>query len=139
MILSFSFRLILLGMIICSFIHVATNCIISFFSMFLWLNSISLSMCMYIHHIFIHLSVDGLLGCFHVLAILSSAAINIGVHVSFRVIVLSGYMPRIYFQIRWQLFLALVGVFWGVLFVWLVFLASVCNSLMWDFSSQTRD
>ena len=35
------------------------------------------------HHIFfIHLSVDGHLGCFHDLAIVNSAAMNIGVHVS---------------------------------------------------------
>ena len=50
---------------------------------------------MYIYHIFlIHSSVDGHLGCFHVLAIMNSAAMNIGVHVSFSVKVFSGYMPR---------------------------------------------
>ena len=37
----------------------------------------------YIYHIFfIHLSVDGHLGCFHILTIINSAAVNIGVHVS---------------------------------------------------------
>ena len=47
------------------------------------------------HHIFfIHSSLDGHLGCFHVLAIVNSAAMNTAVHVSFRVIVYSGYMPR---------------------------------------------
>ena len=50
---------------------------------------------MYIYHIFfIHSSVDGHLGYFHVLAIVDSATMNIGVHVSFQIIVLSGYMPR---------------------------------------------
>ena len=40
--------------------------------------------CVYMHHIFyIHLSVDGHLGCFHVLAIVNSAAMNIGMHVFF--------------------------------------------------------
>ena len=42
---------------------------------------------------FIHSSVDGHIGCVHVLAIVNSAAVNIGVHVSFSVWVSSGYMP----------------------------------------------
>ena len=42
---------------------------------------------------FIHSSVDGHLGCFHVLAIVNSAAINNGIHVSFSILVSSGYMP----------------------------------------------
>ena len=52
-------------------------------------------MAVYIYqNFFIHSSVDGHLGCFHVLAIVNSAAINIGVHVSFSVLVSSVYMPR---------------------------------------------
>ena len=47
------------------------------------------------HIFFIHSSVDGHLGCFHVLVIVNSAAVNIGVHVSFLSMVFSGYMPRI--------------------------------------------
>ena len=43
---------------------------------------------------FIHSSVDGHLGCFHVLVIVNSAAINIEVHVSFRSMVFSRFMPR---------------------------------------------
>ena len=46
------------------------------------------------HNFFIHSSVDECLGCFHVLAIVNSAAVNIGVHVSFSVLVSLGYMPR---------------------------------------------
>ena len=44
-----------------------------------------------------HSSVDGHLGCFHVPAIVNSAAMNIGVHVSFRirVFIFSRYVPRI--------------------------------------------
>ena len=46
------------------------------------------------HNFFIHSSVDGHLGCFHVLALVNSAAMNSGIHVSFSVLVSSGYMPR---------------------------------------------
>ena len=45
------------------------------------------------HNFFIHSSVDGYLGCFHFLAIVNSAATNTGVHVSFSILVSSGYMP----------------------------------------------
>ena len=49
----------------------------------------------YIHHIFfMHSSVYGHLGCFTVLAIVNTAAMNIGLHVSFWIIVLSGYVPK---------------------------------------------
>ena len=56
-------------------IHVAANGIITFFLM---AESHSI---VYIHHIFlIHSSVDGHIGCFHVLAVVNSAAIKVGVH-----------------------------------------------------------
>ena len=46
------------------------------------------------HILFIHLPVDGHLGCLHFLAIVNSDAVNKGVHVSFSMKVLSGYMHR---------------------------------------------
>ena len=46
------------------------------------------------HSFLIHPSADGHLGCFHVLAIINSAAMNIGVHVSLSDLVSSVYMPR---------------------------------------------
>ena len=46
------------------------------------------------HHFFIHSSVDGHIGKFHGLAVVNSAAMNIGIHVSLSILVFSRYMPR---------------------------------------------
>ena len=46
------------------------------------------------HSFFIHSSVDGHLDCFRVLAIVNSAAMNQGIHVSFSILVSSGYVLR---------------------------------------------
>ena len=43
---------------------------------------------------FIHSSVSGHQGCFRVLAVVNSAAVNTGIHVSFSVLFSSGYMPK---------------------------------------------
>ena len=46
---------------------------------------------MYIYHnFFIHSSVDGHIGCLHVLDIVNSAAVKNGIHVSFSILVSSG-------------------------------------------------
>ena len=57
---------------------------------FLWLSNTVL----YIHTITLSIHVfGGHLGCFHVLAIVNSAPVNTEVHVSFRIVVFSEYMP----------------------------------------------
>ena len=44
------------------------------------------------HSLFIHSSADGHLGCFHVLAIVNSAALNNDLHVSFKIAFCFGYI-----------------------------------------------
>ena len=45
------------------------------------------------HNFLIHSSANGYLGCFHILAIVNSAAVNSEVHVSLSILVSSGHMP----------------------------------------------
>ena len=63
---------------------------------FLWLSSIPLCVCVCVHISFIHSSVVGHLGCFHILAIVNNTAVHIGVPVSFQisVFILFAYVPR---------------------------------------------
>ena len=62
-----------------------------------WLNWIELNWifhCVYKPQFFIHSSVNGHLACFHGLGIINSPAMNNGIHVSFSILVSSGYMSR---------------------------------------------
>ena len=68
-------------------IHVAANDTISFF-FYGWV------IFHYIHTTLSSFITNGHLACFHVLAIVDSAAMNKGMYVSFQMIVLSGYVPR---------------------------------------------
>ena len=49
---------------------------------------------MYVPNFFIYSSVNGSLGCFHVLAIVNNAAMNIEVHTCLSVMVFSGCVPN---------------------------------------------
>ena len=49
---------------------------------------------MYMYQASLSIHVNGHLGCFHVPAIVNNAAVNTEVHVSFSVLISSGYMPR---------------------------------------------
>ena len=75
---------------IASCIHVAANGIVLFF----FTKEQKQYPAVYGHRIFICPSVDGRSGCLHILAVVNGAALNIGVRVSFWIIVLSGYIPR---------------------------------------------
>ena len=75
-------------MIFSRFVHAANAMFHSFYGQYC---------IVYAHHIFfIHSSVDGHLGCFCVLVIVNSAAMHIGMHMSFqiRVFIFFRYMHR---------------------------------------------
>ena len=94
--LSFYFWLTSLSMRISSCICVSANSIVSLFFMAEYYSIV----CMY--NIFlIYSSVDRHLDFFHVLAIVNSATVNMGVHVSSWMKVLSRYMPRNYMPRNW--------------------------------------
>ena len=89
MVFVFLFLIYSLRMRISSYIHVAANGIILFSFMAEQYSIV------YVYDIFlIHSSVDGHLGCFHVLAIVNRAAMNMWVQVPFLRKVLSGCMPK---------------------------------------------
>ena len=88
--LSFSFWLTLLSMKISRSMLLPVALLHSFYG---WVVFCCVCVACVYHIFFIHSSVHGHLGCFHILANISSVSMNIMVHVSFWIIVLSGCMP----------------------------------------------
>ena len=70
-------------------IHAAANGIILFFFM-----AEEYSIVYTYLTFFIHSSVSGCTACLYVLAVVCGATVNIGLHVSFWITVLFGYVPR---------------------------------------------
>ena len=79
--------------LVCSSLGSSMLLPMEFFHSFLWPSSIPSPLHIY-HIIFIHSSVGGQLGCFHVFTGLNTAAISIWVHASFQRIFLFRYIPR---------------------------------------------
>ena len=72
------------------------------------------------HNFLIYSSVDGHLGCFHVQAIINSAAVNTGVHVSLSILVSLGCMPHPS---------GIAGSYGGFIPIFLSYLHTVCHSV----------
>ena len=83
--------------------------------------------------IFIHSSFVGQVGCFHIFAVVNSAAMNIVVNVSFLIIALSGYMPGSGIANSYGNFL----VFWGSSILFSTVAASIPTDSIGDFVFST--
>ena len=88
--------LISLSIIFSRFIHAVEKGKISFFLSFLKVWLVFQCVCVCAPHLFLHLSVNGYLCGFYILATLNNAVINIGDHVSFwiSVLIFLGKTPR---------------------------------------------
>ena len=77
------------------------------------------------YNFFIHSSLNGHLGCLHVLSTVNIAAVNTGVHVSFKIVYMFYYIIPKYFIFEWLCHL----VFFFHLFIWLRWVSVVAHRI----------
>ena len=82
------------------FLFLTSLCIAG--SRFIHLTTTNIPLYICTHIFFFHSFVDGHLSCFHVLDVLNSAAVNIGVHVSFWIKTFSGYMILVFWMLSFK-------------------------------------
>ena len=84
------------------------------------------------HVFFIHFSVDRRLGCFHFSAVVNSATVTIGVHVSFPVSTLMNFYYAFSAAPAHRDFALLEAIFWGFnLLCWMTELSVMSDSMGW--------
>ena len=76
--------------LVCSSLGPSMLLQMALFCSFLWVSKSMVHMC----RIFIHSPISGHFGCFCVLAVVNSAAVYVGMHLSFQIMVFPGYIPR---------------------------------------------
>ena len=94
----------------------------------------NISLCIY-HIFFIHLSANGHLGCFHVLAIVNNAAMNMGVQVCLLCSV--SFSLDIYPEVKlWDNMVVIFLIFWGISIELSIVAATIYTSTnrAWGFS-----